>query len=532
VNVPVLESLFLNRRPLPESRDLQRVLVLGGDHAGRELAIRLKDEGFDVLLLEDGDGAAASDGISLFSNATLGRVQGFVGDFDVVIDAADGPFKERVGFIVAAQPAEHLPKYRDYGLARSERVIALSDLEAALETGDALVQPMGPWMHAVFLCGLKGGSDPAEFARVLNAVGELGKRSRVQAYVFTRQVKVAGPGLERRYREARESGTLFFKFDGPGPVFEEGPDGPVMIFNDPLLGTEMELAPDLLIVDEEVLPPSSLEPLMDAIPSSEVARPFLQPESIRFSGVETPKAGILAVGPARGKFGTESIVGDMECAVTALKTWRQGWTDRGLPGPPEVDQARCAVCLTCVRLCPHGAMSFRKRAEADPASCVRCGICAVECPAAAISLAPPDGDTSPAVKITNGVSAGREPNKIVAFLCSRSAAQALESAAATVRENLAPVVVPCAGTIDIAHILAAFREGAAGILAAGCHTGNCASIYGTVLAAERAARARAVLEEIGIDPGRVLFTTLAGNTPGDLARTVRELEDRLSNGPN
>ena len=73
-----------------------------------------------------------------------------------------------------------------------------------------------------------------------------------------------------------------------------------MTFTDPLLRLEMELEPDLLVVDEELLPPTMLEPLFHAIPSFRFAAPFLKPESTRFAGVETAKAGILAVGASRG----------------------------------------------------------------------------------------------------------------------------------------------------------------------------------------------------------------------------------------
>ena len=65
------------------------------------------------------------------------------------------------------------------------------------------------------------------------------------------------------------------------------------------------------------------------------------------------------------------------------------------------------------------------------------------------------------------------------------------------------------------------------MLVAGCHTGNCASIYGTVLAGERTSRASLILEEAGIDPSRLMFTTLASNTPGDFARAVLGLERNI-----
>jgi quinone-modifying oxidoreductase subunit QmoB len=528
VNVPALESVFLNSSPRPLTRELRRVLVLGGDLMGRELAARLTGEGFHVLLLGADSGADLPEAVHVLPGTVLDEVHGFIGGFDAYLRGPAGRSRERVGFIVAATPPETVPKYERYGLRGSERVASLSEVEARLAEGAPPFEARKDWLHTAFLCGLEGGSGPATFARVLDAIEGLRARYQVQSYVFTRQVHVAAWGLERRYRQSREEGTLYFKFDGPGPVFEESSDGPIMVFNDPLLGIEMELLPDLLVVDEHHEPPASLKAILDIIPSSAVAKPFLQPESTRFMGVETPKAGVFALGPARGDFGPQPMACDVDAAVAALKIAARETTGEGLlPGPPEVDPARCTVCLTCVRLCPHGAMGFPNRAEADPASCVRCGICAAECPARAIHLPPPTGEPDLERKIVEGTPVSGESKKIVAFLCSRSAAHAMDAAGSEFRSNLVPLIVPCAGTLDLSHIMKAFQEGAEGVLAVGCHRGNCASIYGTVLASERAAQARTLLEEARIDPDRLVFTTLASNTVADWVRAVRQLEAKL-----
>jgi coenzyme F420-reducing hydrogenase delta subunit/Pyruvate/2-oxoacid:ferredoxin oxidoreductase delta subunit len=350
---------------------------------------------------------------------------------------------------------------------------------------------------------------------------------KVQPYVFTRNLKVAADGLERRYRECRESGTLFFKFDDAGPVFEDSPDGTVMIFKDPLLGQEMELIPDLLVVDEHVNPGISLKPLLDAAPLAFLSSPFLQPESTRFSGVETPKAGIFAVGPARGVFDPAMIRTDVESVAVALDELLRREPDGTLSGPPAIDPAKCTMCLTCLRLCPHGAITFGKTAEADPVTCVRCGICAVECPMTAISLAPPPGAPDIDSRIREGLAASTGSKKILAFVCSRSAEQALDAVGPGVLENLIPIVVRCAGTIGLPHVLGAFRQGADAVIAAGCFQGNCASGYGTVLAEERTLQVQDILAEIGIDPHLARFVPTAANTPGALAGAVRAMEEKI-----
>jgi len=523
-----VQCLFLTRQPLPEERDFKRVLVIGGDAAARALTSRLAGQGFQVLLVGDTEDGIHGPSILSLPGAILEDVQGFVGAFDVTLKTAGRTVVERVGFVVAAQPADVVLKFSDHGVSPSERVVSLSEMEASLGSGWLASLRREGWLHVAFLFGLTGESDPYAFSRVLSALEAFRQFDRVQCYVFARQLKVAADGLERRYRACRERGALFFRFDGEGPEIETEAGGPSLVFVDPLLGQEMELDADLLVVDEHVSPPASLGPLLKTIPSAPAFAPYLQPESHRFSGVETARPGILAVGASRGVFLPELIDADIEAAAVYLQKFPASTCSNHSWGPPEIDQAKCTICLTCVRLCPHAAISFRKKAEVDPLTCVRCGICAAECPMKAISLAPPDTANSGLEDLVkNGLDESTAPERIVAFLCSRSAALALDAAGPAAAAGIIPVVVPCAGAIDLSHILAAFRHGAGGVVAAGCFTGNCASIYGTILAGQRAEQAGEILEASGIDPARVVFAQVAANTPGVLIRAFGGLRSRL-----
>jgi quinone-modifying oxidoreductase, subunit QmoB len=526
VKEQALTSVFLLGISPPEQRDFGRVLVLGGDWIGLELAERLGREGFEVLLLGQEETGNSPKGVTLLPSATLEEIKGFVGDFTAILRTADGRVQERVGSVVAASPARLVPKYDEYGLSCRDRILSLSDLEVRLQRGDVMEPGRGPWCHVAFLCGLKGESHPAIFTRVLDAMEKIAAMENTQSYVFTRNLKVASPGLEQRYLESRDRGTLYFKFDADGIVTSSQDGRTTLVFQEPLLGAEVELEPDMVVVDESMLPPDSVAPLLNAIPSSPAFGPFLEPESIRFPGVQTPKAGFYAVGPSRGVFSPAMIRGDIDAAVEALKRTlpspdRTGW------GAPQVDAARCTMCLTCVRLCPHGAMGFHEKAEADPVSCVRCGICAAECPMAAITLAPPAYIKDVERAGGHCTSARGSRKTIVAYVCSRSANDALAAISPALVQDVTVIPVPCAGTVSVLHILTALGNGAAGVLVAGCYKGNCASIYGTVLAGQRSAEAQRLLEEAGVQPGKVVFTSCASNAPGNLAAALQELQQSV-----
>jgi heterodisulfide reductase subunit A-like polyferredoxin len=61
-----------------------------------------------------------------------------------------------------------------------------------------------------------------------------------------------------------------------------------------------------------------------------------------------------------------------------------------------VDADKCAYCLTCLRVCPYGAMGkdpAQRVAQVIRTACQGCGICASECPAEAITLRNLDRDS-------------------------------------------------------------------------------------------------------------------------------------------
>lgn len=520
MNDQALTCHFITGVSALEERDPGRVLVLGRDWIGLELADRLSRDGLHVVLVGQDQSGSPLPGVTCMPSATLEEIRGFIGDFTALLRTGEGLVRERVAAVIAADPARRVPSFARYGLSPSDRVLSLSDLEERLQEGVSLGDPRGIWLHVAFLSGLKDESHPAVFSRVLDALDLISQTPNAQTYVFANNLKVAGPGLEKRFRESRQRGTLYFKFEQDVLTFASEEDALALIFPDPLLESELVLYPDVLVLDEVLLPPLSMEPLLNAIPSSPAFEPFLQPESVRFAGVETPKAGIYAVGPSRGIFAEDQIRGDIDAVAAALKrsllvTDRTGWA------APQVDPNLCTMCLTCVRLCPHGAMSFAERPGADPISCVRCGICAAECPMAAITLAPPDRARGTVAGETSSTAASKP---ITAFLCARSAMDAFAAIDLALKQNVTVTQVPCAGSVSVMQILMALGNGASGVLVAGCYKGNCASIYGTALAQERCAQIHGLLEEAGVPPSRVVFTSCASNGPARLAAALRELQ--------
>ena len=95
------------------------------------------------------------------------------------------------------------------------------------------------------------------------------------------------------------------------------------------------------------------------------------------------------------------------------------------------------------------------------------------------------------------------------------------------------IQVPCTGRVDIIHLLKAIEDGADGVYVAGCMEGECHFLTGNLKAKKRVNYVKKVLEEMGIEPGRVeMFNLSAGEGP-KFAEIAREMEERIKKlGPS
>ncbi len=128
----------------------------------------------------------------------------------------------------------------------------------------------------------------------------------------------------------------------------------------------------------------------------------------------------------------------------------------------------------------------------------------------------------------------REP-RIVAFLCNWCAYQAADRAGQAKLEypqTLLAVRVMCTGRVEPAFVLQAFREGADGVLVAGCHPGDCHYVDGNLRAAARHAVLSRALAQAGIEPARFRIAWASGTEAEQFAEVVREMtQDLRALGP-
>ncbi len=116
--------------------------------------------------------------------------------------------------------------------------------------------------------------------------------------------------------------------------------------------------------------------------------------------------------------------------------------------------------------------------------------------------------------------------RIVAFLCNWCAYGAADQAGRSRLEyphSLLTVRVPCTGRVEPAFVLQAFREGADGVLIAGCHPGDCHYVDGNLKAHARHALLSRALAQAGIEPARFRIAWAGASEAARFAQLVRDM---------
>ncbi|MGQ9550796.1 MAG: hydrogenase iron-sulfur subunit [Candidatus Bathycorpusculaceae bacterium] len=131
---------------------------------------------------------------------------------------------------------------------------------------------------------------------------------------------------------------------------------------------------------------------------------------------------------------------------------------------------------------------------------------------------------------------GFEP-KIIGFLCNWCAYAGADLAGVSRIQyppNIRIIRVMCSGRIDPVFILEAFKNGADGVLVAGCHLpSDCHYISGNFKALRRVMLLKKVLQDLGVEPERLRLEWVSASEGDKFAAIVRDMVEELKElGPN
>jgi coenzyme F420-reducing hydrogenase delta subunit/ferredoxin len=520
-----------------------KTLVLGNGPCAGAVAENLLTAGAKIIIATKDDacnfdGPADTGALQILTQMRCISCKGSVGNFRIHAIQKNRPAIIDAGHIIIAEEDQRTSNFSLYGLYESSHVVTLSQIKNLLKNASSGITCLSKIKKVVFLTGLVKESTPIIAKEVMLSSLLLQKDFRLQTYVLTKNLKVAGDGLESLYRDTKNAGTIYIKFTDGVPDIHQNEEGPVRIeFFDEITSRNFRLTPDMTVVDENVVPSGYASDLARVFDIEKDVNGFVQADNVHRYPVLTNRKGIMVAGPSRSILDFENQRIDAENAALAV-TGRLAEEIKVKAEKAQVHEEQCIRCLTCYRLCPYHAITLNTRVAVVADACERCGMCAAHCPMYAVRI---PGLEPEVISELIGVGSGVNMQKtfvpfIVAFCCNRSAAQARELAICMghrLPQGLKIVEVPCSGALSYDHILGALENSADGVMVLTCHKGNCHSEQGNIYADQTVEQVREMFSRIGVEKERLLIQTLASNMGAEFARIAGSFEETITKlGPS
>ena len=404
----------LHEKQIPVNK---RALVVGGGVAGMNAALGLADQGFEVVLVEreaELGGMARrltqtieGADVQAYLNQIIQKVQshpniqvltqslivgftGFKGNFTTEVLVGPAMYERKIdhGAVILATGAnEYRPK--EFGYGQDPRVLTQVELAERLETGSmenlqsvVMIQCVGSRNEENPNC-----SRICCQSAIKNALHIKALNPQTEVYVLYRDIRTYGL-LEDYFTEARKQGVLFFRYTPENmPKADFSPDGVEVVFPDPVIGCNLKVNADLLVLSAGMVA-SDTEELSSIMKLARNAEGYYMEAHVKLRPVDMATEGIFICGTAHSpKLLTESIAQSLAAASRATTFLSQDSLTLSAV-TAQVKSELCASCLICVRSCPYGVPRINADgvSEIDIALCHGCGICAAECPAKAIEL--------------------------------------------------------------------------------------------------------------------------------------------------
>ena len=120
--------------------------------------------------------------------------------------------------------------------------------------------------------------------------------------------------------------------------------------------------------------------------------------------------------------------------------------------------------------------------------------------------------------------------KIVLFACNWCTYAAMDLAGTSRMKyppNFRVIRLMCSGRVDPQFILEAFRDGADGVLVAGCHPGDCHYMEGNYKALRRMILLRRILESLGIEKERLRLEWISAGEAVKFVKAAHEMVGQI-----
>jgi heterodisulfide reductase subunit A len=347
-------------------------------------------------------------------------------------------------------------------------------------------------------------------------------------HVFYVDIRAYGKGFEELYKRAKEEGATFIR-GLPAEIIEDGRSNDLVLIGENTLRGELyEISVGMVILSIGIEPRQDNTIIQRLLTLSRTSDGFFMEAHPKLKPVDTPTGGVFLAGCAESpKDIKDSVTQASAAAARASILMAKGKvTVEALT--PIVNLENCTVCGLCSRVCPYNAITVDKelkKTEVIEAACAGCGNCGAECPFGAITMRHFTDDQIYA-QIDAATEQGAD-KKIVAFCCNWCSYAGADFAGVSRMQYPTSVRIirtMCSGRVAPKFVERAFARGAATVLVAGCHLGDCHYINANYQTKRRVEKLWKKMERLGLNKDRLQLAWISAAEGEKFASKIKEMQ--------
>jgi len=410
-----LEQLY----EIPQSI-CQEALVVGGGVAGMTAALGLAEQGFKSVLIEREDmlGGQAlqlhttwkdekiqpyleelvkrvneNPMIEVHLQTKIKEVHGTVGNFTCKLADVQGKETEvSYGAAIIANGGESY-KPEEYLYGKDPNILLSLDLDQEIMKNTDRLKAVNT---AVFIqCVGSREPDRPYCSKVCcthsihSALTLKELNPDMDIYILYRDIRTYGE-REDIYREARLKGIRFIRYEVDDKPSVEKKNGRLRVtVKDQVIKMPVQIDADIITLASAVIPRDDNHVFSELFKVAMTQDGFFMEAHAKLRPVDFASGGMFVCGLAHGPKAIDEAIYQAKATVSRACMILSHKERMAGGAVAEVDPDLCAICLTCVRVCPFGVpqIDFENAvAKIDPGACQGCGICASMCPNNAIQV--------------------------------------------------------------------------------------------------------------------------------------------------
>jgi heterodisulfide reductase subunit A len=391
-------------------------LVIGGGVTGLTAALNLSQQGFKTYLVEKEEKLGGklnalyklfphdieaseflnalisnvknSPNLEILTSTEVKNIEGFVGNYEIEVVQGEKTRILEVGAIIVAVGSSLLDPKGLFGYD-GHKVITQYELEPILKNKNLKIKDVvmihcaGSRNEERIYC-----SSICCMTALKNAKTIKEQNPNANITILFRDIYSPGTEYEAYYRNVRELGVLFVKYDESKlPNIEKKH---VRVFNE-FIGSEMLIPYDLVVLSTPLVANEDNKELAQMLKVPTEANNFFLEAHVKLRPSDFATDGVYLGGAAKWPVDiSEAITQGYSAAsrVSTILSHSSIEVEGATSYLPEFNKSLCSGCEVCIKVCPYQAIIKDENDEIKiiEALCKGCGVCGATCTKKAIVI--------------------------------------------------------------------------------------------------------------------------------------------------